>query len=405
VAPARIRPDQIIDYLPNNGLVWLHACSGDSGLIRVGLTQAGERLSSLIFTGIFVPGLNRLDHLLSAGSRIVTFFMLPEMATTPQQVDFLPLCYRDVRRYFAAHVPKAALFMVSPPDADGVCSFGPVTDFLADMWRDIPIRIAHVNPLMPSTRGTKGIPLDSLTAIIEEAEELPVSDPGTDEVSNQIANHAVKVIPNGATIQAGIGRVPEAVLRGLIGHRSLALHSGLIGDSALHLLKAGALRSETPITAGVAIGTRELYDAVSQEAFRFCPPSYTHDIRLLAGIKRFVTVNSAIEVDLSGQVFAEATPKGLLSGPGGASDFAAGARGLDGLRIVALPATAVGGTKSRIVATGKARGPVSLGRFDTDIIITEFGIADLRTKSHEDRVRAIRAIAAPHHRDALVDQT
>ncbi len=400
MAPARIRPEQLPDHLPVTGTIWLHASSGDSTVLRGGLLQAGQDLSGLTFTGIFVPGLNPMAPLLQAGARFRTYFMLPEMLAHPGQVDFLPLPYRDIRRDLALNPPQAALFMVSPPDASGQCSFGPVNDFLADIWESIPIRIAHVNPRLPRTQG-RSIPFDALTAVIEADGELPESDPGTDATSQTIAGLAAEIIPHGATVQAGLGRVPEAVLRGLTSHRDLAIHSGLIGDSTLNLLEAGALRARAPITAGVAIGTRRLYDAASDPAFRFAPPSVTHDLRTIAAIDRFVTVNSAIEVDLAGQAYAEATPKGYLSGPGGASDFAAGARGLDGLRIVALPATAAKGTVSRIVGMGAATGPVSLGRFDIDVVITEFGRADLRGLGHEGRRAALIAIAAPEHRDAL----
>ena len=400
MSPARIRPEELSDFHPRSGTVWLHACSGDSSLLRAGLTGAGQDLSGLIFTGIFVPGLNPMGPLLAAGARFRSYFMLPEMLAAPDQVEYLPLPYRNIRRDLTINVPYAALMMVSPPDEEGNCSFGPVNDFIADIWESIPVRIAHVNPRLPRTNG-RSIPYEALTAVIEGESELPESDPGTDEVSRRIAALAAEIIPEGATLQAGLGRTPEAVLRGLTGHRGLSIHSGLIGDSTLNLLESGALRDRNPITAGVAIGTRRLYDSVGNPAFQFAPPSVTHDIRTLAAIDTFVTVNSAVEVDLSGQVFAEATPKGYISGPGGASDFAAGARGMMGLRIIVLPATAAKGTVSRIVAKGAATGPVSLGRFDTDVVITEFGRADLRGLSHEGRRKALIAIAAPEHREAL----
>ncbi|MTE01710.1 hypothetical protein GIY56_15580 [Paracoccus sp. YIM 132242] len=400
MAPLRIEPRDIAGHLPVGSRIWLHACSGESALIREGLEAADLR--GLAFTGIFVPGLNRLAGLLAAGARIESFFMMPEFSGHEEQVRFLPFCYREIRLHLAANPPDAALVMVSPPDEAGLCSLGPVNDFIADLWPRIPRIIAHVNPLVPRTHG-RSIPHDRFHAVIEGEAPLPVSDPSMDEVSARIAALARDLVPEGATIQAGLGRTPEAVLRGLTGHRDLSIHSGLIGDSTLDLLEAGALRADAPICAGVAIGSQRLYDAVARPAFRFAPPSVTHDIAQLAGFGRFVTVNSAIEVDLAGNGFAEATPKGLVSGPGGASDFAAGARGLQGLRLVVLPATAAGGTISRIVLPGRAAGPVSLGRFDTDAVVTQFGIADLRGASPAERRERLIAIAAPEHRAALAD--
>lgn len=396
--PATIAPAAIGGYLPQGASCWISACSAESAAFREGLS--GLSRPDLAFTSIFVPGLNRPDYLLDTGGSVTTFFMLPEFSGR-ERVEFLPLCYRDIRARLAANPPQAALVMVAPPDADGRCSFGPVTDFIADLWQRIPVLIGHVNPLMPPTRGTLGIPLDRFAATVEMEQALPESDPGLDEVSARIAGHAASAIPDGATIQAGIGRAPEAVLRALGHKRDLAIHSGLIGDSTLHLLRSGALRASDPVVAGVAIGSRALYEAASGPEFCFRPPSHIHDIATLAAIPRLVTVNSAIEVDLDGQARSESTPAGYVSGPGGASDFAAGARGLDGLRILVLPSTAGKGAVSRIVRTRDATGPVSLGRFDTDLVVTEHGIADLRGKSHAARRAALVAVADPRHRPAL----
>lgn len=396
--PRRIAPAEIGDFLPRGALCWISGCSAESRQFREGLS--GLSRGDLTFTSIWVGGLNDTTCLLQTGARITTFFMLPEFLRN-DRVEFLPLSYRGIRLWLADNPPQAALVMCSPPDATGRCSFGPVTDFIADIWERIPMLIGHINPALPATRGTPGIPLDRFAAVIEAGQELPQSDPGMDEVSARIAAHAAAIIPDGATIQAGLGRTPEAVLRGLTGKRGLAIHSGLIGDSTLHLLRSGALRSERPVTTGVAIGTKALYEAVSGPEFTFRPPSFTHDIANLAPIRRLVAVNSAIEVDIDGQAHAEATPSGFVSGPGGASDFSAGARGLDGLRIVVLPSTAAKGKVSRIVQARDATGPVSLGRPDIDLVITEHGIADLRGKSHAGRRDALIAVADPAHRAAL----
>ena len=396
--PETISPGDLGRHLPESGLCWITGCSAESQAFREGL--AGLSRPDLTFTGIFVPGLNKPSYLLDTGARLTTFFMLPELAGKPG-VEFLPLSYRDIRAWFAANPPQAALAMVSPPGPDGRCSFGSVTDFIVDMWERIPVLIAHVNPAMPATRGTPGIPLERFAAVMEVKHPLVESDPGLDEAAIRIARHAATVIPDGVTIQAGVGRVPEAVLRGLTEKRGLAIHSGLIGDSTLHLLRSGALRADNPVTAGVAIGTRALYDAISDPEFTFRPPSFTHDIAVLSRIDGFVTVNSAIEVDLEGQAHAEATSGGYISGPGGASDFAAGARGKGGLRMVVLPSTAAKGAVSRIVNVSDATGPVSLGRFDIDLVVTEHGIADLRGKSRDARRSALIAVADPSHRGAL----
>ncbi|MGH1369600.1 MAG: acetyl-CoA hydrolase/transferase C-terminal domain-containing protein [Maritimibacter sp.] len=397
--PHRITAEEIVEHLPRAGRVWLSGCSADSPVLKQ--AWARQSLPALTFTGIFVPGLNDLTPILNAAAKIETFFMTPEMNLAPQRVKFLPFCYKDIGAYLQDSPPDAAVLMLAPPDENGLCSFGPVTDFIADIWTQIPVLIAQINPNMPVTQGTPGIPFERLTAVIEAASDLPQQVAGTDDTARAIAAHAAALIPDGATLQAGVGRVPEAVLSGLTDKRDLAIHSGLIGDSTLALLRAGALREKHPITAGVAIGTDALYSAISDPAFSFRPPSHTHAIDVVAAVSPFITINSAIEVDLAGNVYAEATPRGPISGPGGASDFAAGARGAHDLRIIALPATAGKSRLSRIVPAHGGTGPVSLGRFDVDVVITENGIADLRHATPDQRRTRLIAIADPAHQEVL----
>jgi len=292
------------------------------------------------------------------------------------------------------------LFQVSPPDATGLCSFGPIVDFLAELWPKIPIRIAQINPSLPRVNGHRGIPFAELTAYFEaDTPLLGTAGDEPDAVAAAIGQHIAGLVPDGATLQTGIGRIPGAVLQALRGHRGLRLHTGLVSDSALALAASGALAPGTAITAGVAIGTPALYAAVTEDLFQFKPVSHTHNPQILAAIPNLITVNSALSVDLFGQSFAEMSPRGMLSGPGGATDFARGARAGGGLRIVALPAAA--GKFSRIVPLGGGAGPVSLGRMDSDIIVTEYGAADLRGLTHEARAQALIQIAAPNEREGL----
>lgn len=227
---------------------------------------------------------------------------------------------------------------------------------------------------------------------------------GSDAVTDAIAANVAQLVPDGATLQIGLGKVPGAVLRALRGRRSLRFHSGLIGDAVVDLEEAGALGSGAAVTAGVAIGTERLYAAISRPTYRFAPVSVTHDAATMAGLVDFRAINSATEVDLFGQAYAEVGPSGFMSGPGGASDFARSARLAGGLRIVALAASAAKGTVSSIVRPNGGAGPVSLGRMDVDIVVTEFGIADLRSKAHERRAREMIAVAAPAHRQVLGEQ-
>lgn len=402
MAPRRIEPSQLSSVLPAGGRILVGGCSAESAVFADAVMAAGAALGPMTFTGIFVPGLNRRDYRANPEVVVETFFMTPELARG-SNVVFLPLCYDDIARRLATVPIAAALFMVAPPDANGMCSFGPAVDFLADLWPRIPLRIAHINPLLPRTRGHAGIPFDAISVYIERAEPpLGISEGAHDPVASAIGDHVAHFIPDGATIQTGLGSVPGAVLRAVTKRRGLRIHSGLIGDAVLSLDRAGALAPGAAITAGVAIGSPALYEAITSDIFSFQPVSVTHDPRRIAALATMIAINSAMTVDLYGQAYAEYGPKGFQSGPGGATDFARGARLGRGLSIVALASTARSGAVSRIVPAGHGEGPVSLSRTEIDIVVTEHGAADLRGKTHPERAAALVAIAHPDHRTALL---
>lgn len=400
MTPTRFTIYDLAAVLPPGGRTFVQGCSAQSSILAEAVAIAGDALGAMTFTGIQVPGINRDDWLANPDCRFETFFMTPELQAAGDAVTFLPFCYADILSHLRATPIDAALFSVSPPDANGLCSFGPTVDFLAEIWPSIPRRIAHINPLLPPTSGPTGIPFAAIHAVIEGEAAVPEAPDGqADPVSLAIARHVAAPIGDGSTVQTGLGKLPGAVLRLLADRRDLHIHSGLIGDAVLDLLDGGAIAEGAHVTAGVAIGTRRLYDALPGSGIRFHPVSQTHAPAVLARIPRFVTVNAAIAVDLYGQAFAETTGQGWISGSGGATDFARGARAAGGVRIVALPSTAR--TGSRIVSPGMARGPVSLGRMDIDIVVTEHGAADLRGLTHDGRAAALIAVAAPDHRETL----
>lgn len=402
MAPTRFDTADLASVLPAGGRTLVLGCSGESLMLAEAVMGAGDALGAMTFTGIFIPGLNTRTYLANPACRVETFFMTPELKAAGEAVTFLPLCYADILARLRTIKIDAALFMATPPDMERYCGFGPAVDFLAELWPTIPVRVAHLNPLMPRTHGDRGIPFGEITAYCEAPQPLlALPATGRDPVADAIAGHVAARIPNGATIQIGLGKVPAAVLRALSGHRGLRIHSGLITDAVVDLEAAGALADGVAVTGGVAIGTPRLYEATRSPRYRFLPASFSHSPRVIAELESFVSVNSAIEVDLFGQAYSELGPTGLMSGPGGASDFARGAWIAGGLRIIALPASAAHGAISRIVAPNAGAGPVSLGRMDTDVVVTEFGAADLRGKGHLERAKALVALAPPAHREAL----
>ncbi len=402
--PKRIDTAGIASVLPMGGRVLVGAATGESLALADAVMAAGDALGAITFTGAFIPGTNHCTYLANAQCRVETFFVTPELkAAPPEQVSFLPLCYTDMLACFKTAPIDAAIMMVTPPDESGMCSFGAAVDFMAEVWPDIPIRIAHINPLMPRTRGHKGIPFSEITAFVEADQAFGgAADKKDDPIATAIAALIAPYVPDGATLQTGIGKVPGAVLKALTRRRNLRIHSGLIVDEVVDLQEAGALAEGAAILAGVAIGSERLYAAISGPAYNFQSVSVTHSALEIAKIPNFISINSTLEVDLLGQAYSELTPKGLMSGPGGASDYARAARlSPGGLRIIALAATAARGASSRIVPAGQGAGPVSLTRMDIDIVVTEYGAADVRGLGYAARAEALIAIAAPAHREVL----
>ena len=402
MTPIRFDPDALASVLPPGGLTYVSGSTAESGLMADAVMTAGLALGAMTFTGVFIPGINRRTYIANDACRMLSFFMTPELRALGDKVDFLPLCYEDIRHELKRRKPAAALFMCAPPDDGGNCSFGVQVDFLSDLWRDIPVRIAHINPSMPVTRGCPGIPFSEITAWCEADRPLVESaGDSSDAIAAAIAEHIHPYIGDGSTLQFGVGKIPGTVLRRLTDRRGLRMHSGLVDDAVLDLIAADAMAPGASATVGVAVGSRRLYDALGADPFLFAPVSVTHGAAAIAKLEKFVTINSALEIDLFGQGYSELQPGGLMSGPGGASDYARGARLAGGLRIIALPSDGKKGSLSRIIAPGRGRGPVLLGRMDIDLVVTEHGVADLRAKGYDARAEALIAVAAPQFRDAL----
>lgn len=399
--PRLLKQGELASVLPPGGLTYVSSCAAESDLFASEVEAAGAALGQRRFSGVFVAGLNRCTYNAGPESGVVTFFQTPQLKKEGARSQFLPLCYQDVSQWYAANQPDAVMVMLSPPDADGNCSFGVDAGFGPDQWRGAKVRIAHINPAMPRTAGDPGIPFNDLTAYYEA--EQPLREmPGAagDPVTDAIAANVASLVPDNATLQTGLGKLPDTMFDNLHDRKGLRLYTGLIGDGALRLVESGAMADGASAVIGSAIGSASLYEGLGDPHFQLRPVSVTHDWRRLAAIDTLVTVNSVMSVDLFGQGFAEASSRGFMSGPGGASDFARGARASEGgLRIIALPSAAK--DTSRIVAPGEGIGPVSLSRFDIDVVVTEQGIADLRGLDHHERARAMIAIAAPDHRDSL----
>lgn len=402
--PQRLDAHRFLDLLRPGMQVYAPGCAGHSLLFQSWLESDPGRSAGVCFTGVHIPTVNRFDFsALHPDARHRGIFLSADLRASwlDGRVHYVPATYSGTWDWLHQHARfDLALVQVSPPDAHGQCSLGVACDFTPAAWPRARRIVAHVNPAMPRTRGPT-IPWDRLDAVVEqEAPLLEVPDPAPDPAMDAVAARVAELVPDGATLQLGLGRLQSALLRALRGRRGLRIHSGMVSDGLLELLDDGALDAHADaVVAGVAIGTRPLYDRIGEVA-RFQPVGHTHDHAVLRAIPRLTAVNSALSVDLLGQVNGEFLNGAQVSGVGGLPDFLRGARqSPGGCGIIALPASTPSG-RSRIVPLLPA-GPVSVARVDADCIVSEHGIARLRHLDVHARARAIIAIAAPEHRPAL----
>jgi acetyl-CoA hydrolase len=324
------------------------------------------------------------------------------------KLDILPVHYSQLPGLIQSGRLKIDVLMLqlAPADAAGNYSLSMAHEHLIPALDAARVVIAEVNEQAPWTFGERPVRDDDLDYIVRTSRpplELHHPQPGEAELA--IARHVAGLIEDGATLQFGLGALPDAILSALAGRRDLGIHSGAIGDTAVELMETGVITNAKKsidhgvTVAGVMFGSKRIQQFCHRNpAVQFRSNAYTHNAEVLARIERFVALNTAIEVDLSGQINAETAGGIYVGAVGGAVDFLRGAqRSKGGLPIVALPSTA--GKASRIVA--KLSGPVSTPRSDAGIIVTEYGVADLRGATLSERARWMIAIAHPDFRERL----
>jgi acetyl-CoA hydrolase len=389
-------------------VVWGQASAEPRTLTELLLAQR-QRIGPLrCFVGI--PAETALTVETAAGVEVYSYCGTGTNAAlhAAGRLDVVPVHYSGLPALLADGPLRAdvVLVQVSPPDARGRHSLGLGDDYFSAALDTARVVIAEVNDQVPFTLGARTLTADQWTAAIHTSRtpgRLPAGRI-TDQLRD-VAKRVAGLIPDGATLQFGIGALPEAVLAELRGHRDLGIHSGILNDSAMHLIEDGvATGACKTLDRGVAVagflgGSEELYRAAHRNprvALR--STSYTHDAGIVAASHRLAAINSAIEVDLTGQVNAEVAAGRYVGAVGGAIDFLRGAaRSEGGLPIVALPSTAKG--RSRIVA--RLSGPTSTSRAEPLIVVTEHGVADLRGLPLSARVDRMLAIADPVHRAEL----
>ena len=327
-------------------------------------------------------------------------------------LDHIPATYAQVPGLFLPDGPKPAdaiLIQVSAAGPEGMYSLGTSVGGIVDVVRTAPLVIAQVNPNLPYTFGAAELRREEIDWFVEaesEVVQLRRAEPG--QLEREIASSVADLVTDGATLQFGIGGVPEAIMGMLGDRRDLGVHSGLISDGVMGLVEAGALSGSRKATApGLIItteaaGSAEFFAWIDRNpAVCLAPAGYTHSLQVLAQQSNFVGINSAVQVALDGTINAESVGGRQISGPGGQPDFAAGAMLNGGISVVAMPSTAAHGKVSRIVPRLDPEAVVTTPRTLADRVITEYGQAELAGRSLDERAEALRAIAHSDFRGTL----
>ncbi len=348
--------------------------------------------------------------------RANALFIGPNVRKAVQEgrADFTPVLLSEFTLLFKRGIlPVDVIFVhLSPPDEHGFCSYGIETGLTITPAQAAKTIIAEINPNMPRCLGDSFIHVSRLDYIVPvdyPLRELPMTEGELSDMHTKIGEYIAELIPDGATMQMGIGAIPDAVLHFLYDKKDLGVHTELFSDSVINLVEAGVLTNARKtlhpgkIVAGFMLGTKRLYDWLHDNPLiETRRTEYTNDPFVIAQNYRQVAINSAIEVDLTGQVCADSIGPKLYSGVGGQLDFIYGAsRSEGGVPIIALPATAKGGQISRIVPMLKQGAGVVTTRNHVHYIVTEHGVAYLYGKTIRQRAKALINIAAPQFRDEL----
>lgn len=349
--------------------------------------------------------------------RVNAMFIGPNVreAVNDGRADFTPVFLSEIPRLFQQGIVPldVSLVHLSPPDEHGFCSYGVEVGVTKPAARASKLIIAEVNEHMPRTLGDSFIHVSKLAHVVPvdyPLVELAQGEPG--DLEKTIGAHVAEMIPDGATLQLGIGAIPDGVLYYLSNKRDLGIHTELFSDGVVDLVEMGVVTNERKnlhpgkIICGMILGSQRLYDFVHDNAMvEFHPQNYVNDPFVIAQNDNMVSINSAIEVDLTGQICADSMGHFLYSGVGGQVDFVRGAaRSKGGKPIVAMPSTAKRGTLSRIVPMLRAGAGVVTSRNDVHYVVTEQGVADLYGKTIRQRVEALIGIAHPDFRAELRKQ-
>lgn len=408
----RVSAEQAVRAIQSGHRVYLTGNCAVPRVVMDALVLRAPQLENVeIVQALTIGAADYVDPRMQGHLRVNALFISDNIRAAVQdgRADFTPVFLSEVPLLFKRNVLPldVALIHVSPPDEHGFCSLGIEAGLSKTAAQVARIVIAEVNEQMPRTLGDSFIHLSKINYLIPVSyapAELKVGEPN--DLSLQIAGHIASLIEDGSTLQTGIGAIPDAVLHFLEGKKDLGIHTELFSDGVVGLVESGVITNEKKtlhpgkIVAGLALGTQHLYNFIDDNPiFEFHPTEYVNDPFVIAQNNQMVAINSAIEVDLTGQVCADSIGSRLYSGVGGQVDFVYGAsRAAGGRPIIALPSTSIlreGTRVSRIVPTLRPGAGVTTSRNHVHYVVTERGVASLFGKTIRARARALIDIAHP----------
>lgn len=400
--------------------------SGDHVFIGSGAAEPQRLVEALVARANSVFG-TEIMHIMTLGIAPYTepkwgdnfrhnaLFIGPNVRDAVQEgrADYTPIFLSEIPRLFeTGRVPiDVALIQVSPPDRHGYCSYGVSVDVVKPAAENASLVIAEVNEQMPRTLGDSFVHVDDIDFLVPvDYAILETTQPQPDEVARNIGRHIANLIEDGSTLQMGIGTIPDSVLLSLRDKKDLGIHTEMFSDGMMALVELGVITNmkksihKGKVIASFCMGSKKLYDFVDNNPFiEFHPNSHTNDPFVIAQNDKMVSINSALEVDLTGQVCADSLGTYFYSGIGGQVDFVRGAaRSKGGKPIIALPSTAQDGQVSRIVPQLKPGAGVVTSRGDVHYIVTEWSVAYLHGRTIRERALALISIAHPKFRPKLI---
>lgn len=411
-----IQAQDVAGLLRPGMTVFVAGATAEPREILRALSEQGESCAGVRFVSVSLPGINHVDFTsLNEKAQSTAFFATPEnrQSIATGRAEFVPMQYSAIYDYLQRDLPvDVALVQLPEPTRDAV-SLGISVDFLPSILDKAGLLIGEINTRQPTPAGAAEMPLSRLDYAVACDRPVPTIAPAKiNSTINEIGRHIAGLIQDGDCLQIGIGGIPGATMAALSERNDLGFHSGMITDGAMNLARAGNITGRMKavdadlMVSGATLGSQELIEwAGNAQNLAFRPVGYTHDIEVLRRINNFVSINSALEVDLFGQVNADMLGSRQISATGGSIDMMRGAAlSAGGRSIIALKSTARGGTVSCIRPALTAGTATTALRTDVDYVVTEYGARRIRHLPLMARAAALIEIAHPDFHDSLQDQ-